>query len=320
MKTQNYKLTSKHQNQGVALLTVLAIVGVSGLLAYHLVSLQSLTIAHTALTKTSDQLLAHAWSMEELVIARLFEDWLAGEERPWDSLHEEWASPDHNIDFDNADVYLHVIDLNSKFNANALANVEDELVVEAFTELCTKLNLEYDLPFRLMDWVDEDEIDTLSGGEDFEYANWQIPFRTPNTYAADTSEFNIFTNIDSDGRELIDTNNTVIPTNQLMLNFNTVEKEVLQALLNSTEQNEDVTYILQEEREYPEVEEIISEYPVLTEIQAYLQVTSDFFLMETTIIIPGEGRLDVSTEFYRDPELGDVNIYKRDYSQRHNWE
>lgn len=311
--------TTKPRNKGVALLGVLAIIGVSGLLAAQLVSLQSVSIAHVQLTKDYDQLLAYASGLEQLFAARLLKDWLEGDDRPFDNVEEDWASTDIDVEIPDSLIHYRVFDLQSRFNANALNDPDSLIASNVLQELCSSLGLPYETSPKIQDWVDEDESNQMSGGEDFEYSRYDPPFRTPNQLAVDLSEIKYFLSLNDVEMKDLDDHVTLLPTNQLILNVNTVSEPVLAAMLQSVDVQDSVTSLVRDDRDYTDLEDLITDFPFLEALRINLAISSNFFKLEGTVEIPDLGRLDFTTEYFRHPETGDVTIYKRDYGKRHQW-
>ncbi|MXZ44033.1 MAG: general secretion pathway protein GspK [Gammaproteobacteria bacterium] len=315
--------TRRSRTKGVALLGVLAIVGVSGMLAYQLVSLQSVSIAHVRLTKNYDQLLAYTSGLEELLSARLLYDWLEADDRPYDNYEEDWASTDIDVEFSDVEdstFNIRVFDLQAQFNANSLNDPDSLIAGGAFSELCSNFSLPYDAAPKIRDWIDDDESIQPSGGEDFEYSRYDPPFRTPNQLAADLSEFNYFLDFNEEETEFLRKHVALTPTNQLVVNINTVSEPVLEALLKSVDVHENVSSLIGDDRDFTDVESLIAAYPYMEALRPNLAISSNFFRLEGTVSVPNLGRIDFTTEFFRHPDTGDVTIYKRDFGKRHTWE
>ena len=313
----------KPRNKGVALLGVLAIVGVTGMLAYQLVALQSVSIAHVKLTKDYDQLLAYASGLEEMFSARLLEDWLEADDRPYDNVEEDWASTDLEVeisDVEDSEVNIRAYDLQAQFNANSLNDPNSLIASGAFHKLCSNVYLPYDTSPKIQDWIDDDESIQPSGGEDFEYSRYDPPFRTPNQLAVDTSEFEYFLSLNEEEMKFLTDHVVLLPTNQLVVNINTVSEPVLEAMLESVDVQESVSSLIGDDRDFTDIEDLIADYPYMESLRPNLAISSNFFRLEGTVVVPNLGRIDFTTEFFRDPETGDVTIYKRDLGKRHEWE
>ncbi len=320
---QQQSTTSKLRNKGVAVLGVLAIVGVTGMLAYQLVSLQSVSIAHVKLTKNYDQLLAYASGLEELFSARLLQDWYEADDRPYDNYEEDWATADIEFEIsenEDSEFNIRVFDLQSQFNANGLNDPDSLIAGSAFSNLCSKMRLPYETAPKIQDWIDDNESIQPSGGEDFEYSRYDPPFRTPNQLVADLSEFDYFLALNDEESQFLGEHVVVLPTNQLIVNINTVSEPVLEALLASVDVQENVRSIVSDDRDYTDVEELIADYPYMEALRPNLAISSNFFRLEATVYIPNIGRIDFTSEFFRHPEDGEVTVYKRDFGKRHEWE
>ena len=321
LPTRKVKITkTKSRNKGVALLGVLAIVGVSGMLAAQVVTFQSVSISHVQLTKDYDQLLAYAAGIEELFAARLLTDWLEADQRPFDNLEEDWASTDLDIDIPDSEMSIRVFDLQAQFNANALNDPDSLIAAEAFDNLCSEIRLPFDTSPKFQDWVDEDESNEASGGEDFEYSRYDPPFRTPNQLAVDLSEVNYFLNLNEDEMQDLVDHVALLPTHQLILNINTVSEPVLEAMLESVNVQENVSSLVGSNRNHADIENLIADNPFLEALRPNIAVSSNFFKLEGTVQIPNLGRIDFTSEFFRHPDSGDITIYKRDFGKRHEWD
>ena len=320
MKLDSTRRPFPNKRKGVALLSVLAIVGITGILAFQLMQTQAITISHVSLTKNDDQLLAYCWAIEEVVNYRLYADWLEGDQRPLDNREEDWASDTVDFEIPDSKVYLQVIDQNAYFNVNALAEIVDETLLKAFYELTRLLYLDYDVAPKWKDWVDPDNSSILNGAEDYVYAAWPTPFRTPNQLAMDITEAQIFNKFDKKQMQSFREKVVVLPTASLKLNVNTVDQDVLETLLLAVDSRFDASTLIDQERNWTDLEALTTRFPDLGLVQDYLSVTSDFFLMNVTIIDQERGRIDYSSSFYRHPQTGEVTAYKRDYGQFHKWQ
>lgn len=298
---------------------MLAIVGITSVLAFQLTQLQTLTISHASLTQAQDQLLAYSWGVEEMVSFRLYADWLEGEERPFDNRDEKWASNEVDFELPNTTVKLAVIDLDAYFNINALGLVEGDTLINTLYELSQFLYLDFDIAPKIKDWVDEDSSNEINGGEDYDYSGYEIPFRTANQFAMDVSEVRIFKDINRDDLKTLKENVVALPTEQFKLNVNTVEEDVIESLTTALDINWDASYMTQESRDFETIEDFIAKYNELEPIQDYLSVSSNFFRMKATVIDDDRGRIDLTSTFYRNPQSGEVSVYKRDYGERHEW-
>ena len=313
------EMNKKRRNAGVALLSVMAIAAVTGALAYHVVSLQSLTISHSSISLNMDSALSYALGAEEFAKRVLAEDALGEAETGFDSEIEDWANLIAPFEVPNGTINVRIIDLASRFNANSVADPENTVAQTGLKVLCEELGLDVSVAARIIDWVDKDTETTPNGGEDWDYAIYNIPFRTPNSFAMDITEFSFFAPLLRDAQREFEKHITVLPTANLGVNVNTASEPVLKALLPESESALFLEGFVEEERAYETVQSASNVFPAFTPIEDYLSVKSDFFELHVTITIGLRTRLDLTSTMYRAPGRGDVTVYKRDLARRHDW-
>ena len=305
---------------GVALLSVMSIVGIAAVLAYHVLSMQSITVAHSSLSLNYDYAMQYVHANEKFVQEWLRRDWDDGQSREFDAYTENWAQNLPNFGIPGGSMRVRVIDLSSKFNLNALSDESNTEVLAKTIKLFERLNLDIDTASKWKDWVDLDTQKLMKGAEDYEYAIYEPPFRTPNQMAADLSELLIFSNIDNETVNTMREYVATLPTHEFKVNINTVSEVVLRSLFSKQSLQNELGTLFLGPRMYKSTADAISSIPALDEVKDMLKVTSDFFLLEQTITYGADRlRIDVTSEMYRSPNTGIVTIYKRDTSRRHSW-
>lgn len=297
----------------------MAIAGITGMLAYHIVTMQSLAVSHSGLTINQEEALLYAKGVEEYVKQRLSEDFAGESTSAFDSEVEEWAALLPPFEVPGGEVYLKVVDLTSRFNANSLLDPENLVAQRTLQNLCLELGLDIGVAAKLRDWIDPDTNTLPNGGEDWEYALFDTPFRTANQFAADISEASFFTSLLKEAMQELEKHITVLPTPTLGINLNTVQAPVLTSLLGDAANVQFVDHFCLEERSYDNLQTAASSFPSLVEVEEYLRVKSDFFELKVTIHMGERTRLDTTSTIYRSPADGLVTVYKRDLSRRHNW-
>ncbi len=310
---------TKGRTAGVALLSVIAIAGITGALAYHVISMQSLTIEHSGLSINQDRAFAYALGVEQFAIQKLVEDFQRETERGFDSEIEEWASLLPPLEVPNGEVHLRLIDLMSRFNINSMFDESNAVAQLALERICSELGIDISVAARIRDWIDPNSETVQNGGEDWDYAAFDTPFRTPNQFAADISEVLYFAPMLKETYEVLREHLTVLPTPTLSVNLNTASEVVLASLIPESESSMFLESFVEKERSYDSVQRASSAFGPFAAIEDYLQVRSDFFELHVTVIMENDSRVDLTSTLYRSPTEGRTVPYKRDLSQRHDW-
>ena len=162
-----------------------------------------------------------------------------------------------------------------------------------------------------MDWIDTDQIPLPAGAEDFTWLVNSPPTRTPNTPVTDISEIRTLQPLTRNQFDALRRVATVLPTNSVKVNINTVNSAVLMAMdktLNTSTLNQ-VDSIT---RNFKTVDEAIAVLPELARLAGHLTVTSRFFELQSTTTIDGR-RSDYVAYLYRNPETGQIVVYERDF-------
>lgn len=309
-------MKAKRRNAGVALLSVVAIAGITGILAYHIITMQTLTISHSELSLSQESALSYALGVETFVAEKLAED---GAGEAFDAFTDDWNNLEIPFEIPNGSMQLRVVDLMSKFNANSLADPENTVAQQSMERLCAELGFDATLAPKFQDWVDGDTNTLPNGGEDWEYAILDTPFRTANQLAFDITEVSYFAPMYRDATKELEKHITVLPTPTLAVNLNTAPATVLIALLHDPQNAPYIEAFTEEERSFDSVQSASSIVAPFTEIEDYLRVKSDYFELHVTILMGDRTRLDMTSTLYRSPFGGDVTIYKRDLARRHDW-
>ena len=306
------------RNRGVALVSVLLMVGIVSALAYYLLQHHAISLRHAELTVEATRLHDYAMSVEDIAMQRLKRDWLDEESRRLDSHGERWAREPLQVRFDNTRAYLRITDLSSKFNVNALIGLEGELVQQAFERLCRTMGIDSQLPSRWRDWIDADRNSTVNGGEDEFYLLSDPGFRTANQLGTDLSELLVLVSMPPSLFAEMRSRFAVLPTVDLSLNVNTVSPEVLSSLLSPEADTSGLESLFASSRGFSNLDDAISRYPALAEIKPFLAVQSEFFEIKVTII-GASNRVDLESSVHRSFNTGHVSVIRRDLGHRHAW-
>jgi len=124
-----------------------------------------------------------------------------------------------------------VTDLPSNPQGNQPASQQpSQLDVDRFQRLLRHLNLDDELVYAIIDWIDKDENVSIPGGaEDFTYLRFDPPYRTPNAMMASVSELLLINGITRDIYAILEPYVTVLPE-YTAINVNTASVEILTAL------------------------------------------------------------------------------------------
>ena len=139
------------KQKGMILLMVLLIFSIVAILATAMIDQLSIDVERTSNLYARQQAKEYAMGAEQAVRQGLFLDWEANAEV--DHLGEEWAF-DRTFPLDPGAIYIHIEDLQGRFNLNSLlpgnrANIQ----LERFRQLLNLLGLNTELAERWMAWI-----------------------------------------------------------------------------------------------------------------------------------------------------------------------
>ena len=178
----------KRRESGIALITALLVLAIAVVLAASLAHESALSL------RRSENMLHHAQGTAYLQGA---EDWtrqiLARDDRKLDHLGEAWATPLPPIPVEGGEIRGRLIDLQSRFNLNALIGNEnklDPLMQQRLGCVLRRAGLEQpDAALdALADWQDADGELRPLGAEDGVYQGLEHPYRTANQPLASSME------------------------------------------------------------------------------------------------------------------------------------
>ena len=299
--------------RGIALISVLMITVVVSALAYHLVSRHTMTIAATRVHFETSRIREFNLATELLATEELRADWQDEQSRTFDSWTERWASP-FTVSFEEGDLHFVIIDSLSKFNLNSASRQGDAVARQTIASLFEKLELPPNTNSLWNDWIDGDLEPSQGGAEDF---NWLVnspPMRTPNQPVTDLTEVRTLAELTRDQFAALRQLATILPTNDVKVNINTVIPEVLEAM-DQTLSPSMIGQLPDMTREYRSVDEAVGSLPELARLANRLVVKTSFFEVQSTITIGGR-RSDYICYLHRDSETGEVRVYERDFGMK----
>jgi general secretion pathway protein K len=209
------------------------------------------------------------------------------QENKIDSLGDAWAMLREPIDIEDGKMLVQVEDLQGRFNLNNLLNNEgkpSKAERERFQRLLALLELDTDLVFPILDWIDNDINASFPGGaEDNEYLREEPAHRTANAPFASSSELLQVKGIGSAEYERLKPYVTALPE-QLAININTAPAVILAASIEGLDLTEAQALVqARPVNGYEDVSAFRSE-PVLNGRKVEgISVSSDYFAIKVDV-------------------------------------
>lgn len=300
---------------GVALISVMLIVALATALAYQLMTRHSLVVAKTRQTLYADQALLYALGAEAYARQLLAEDWQTDSSRELDAFNEPWAQPITPFEIENGTLELAIVDLDRRFNLNALAGSDPSANLERLRTLISAVGGDPRLAEVWKDWIDADQEATGFGAEEGTYLLAEPPYRTANQLADSVSELRLLEGMDEVNLELLAPHVTVLPVTDFRLNVNTADAVTLQAL-SSRLAPARAQSLVESPRAYTSAESLAAEVPELNQSLNAMKVTSEFFEVHARAEVAGMAT-DLVSVFHRDPINGLITLLGRDFGRRY---
>ncbi len=294
---------------GVALVSVLLVVALTSAFAAQMMSRHALTVAHARQVFDGAQAREYALGAEAYARQLLFEDWTT--DNTMDTLVESWAAPTRPFEIEGGRIELAIIDLERRFNANAVISPEN---LERLKRLMAQLELDPNLADAWLDWIDRDEFVHGFGGEDEDYLLMNPAYRAANRTAVDASEMMAVKGFARNAYERILPYVALLPVNELRVNVNTASAAVLRSL-GASLAPEEAEALAESPREFRDVGEAVTRYPGLAESAELLAVSSGFFEVRVRVEW-NEARAELISTLHRDPDSGHIGLLGRDFGRR----
>lgn len=215
--------------KGTALITALLVVALASAAAAAMLKQQHLDIRRASNIFNADQAGLYAQSAETWVKKVLLQD---KQKNKTDSLADSWATLHEPVEIEGGKVLVQVEDLQGRFNLNNLIDKDgkpNEAERIRFQHLLSLLELDTDLVFPILDWIDSDINAGFPGGaEDNEYLRAEPAHRTANAPFVSSSELLQVKGIDSAIYERLKPYVSALP-GQLAININTAPAMILAA-------------------------------------------------------------------------------------------
>lgn len=187
------------RQSGVALITALIFTALVTTFAVAMAARQELDIRRSANIVGNDRSYLFALGIEEWARKVLSDD---AADNQVDHLGEDWNAALPAIHVDGATVTGKITDLQGLINVNGLVDANGapiESEIKRLQRLLRYLELNEDLVFAIVDWIDPDTETSFPGGaEDSEYLNKDPAYRAANAPLVSISELRLVQGMDRD--------------------------------------------------------------------------------------------------------------------------
>ena len=300
--------------RGLALVSVLLIVAVTTALAYEIANRHAFGVAVSRQTLAGSQAREYALAGEQYVRELLYADCEDEGTRSKDTLLEDWATTGA-LEVDDGEIEIRVADLSSRFNLNSVVGGEGPQNTARLKRLFTHLELDPGTVDAWVDWIDGDQEVQPYGAEDADYLLREPPHRAADQPAVDRSELRLAVPFESrDDYARLEPHVTVLPTDRLAINVNTVSDAVLASLAPNFPAA-DAQLLVEQVRDFDDVEGVIASYAPLGASAAALRVGSEFFEVQVKAH-HGVTRSELTSILHRDSENGMLTVVSRTFGRR----
>ena len=295
------------------MLTALVVTALVTVVTVAMASQQQLNIRRTANLIEGDRAYLFALGVESWAVQVLARD-----KPDRDHLAEDWAVVLPPLTVEGATVGGRIEDLQSRFNLNNLIDSEGEqspVDVERFRRLLNNHELDPDLVYAVVDWIDKD-IDVTSGGgaEDGDYLSSARPYRTANAFFLSPSELMLVRGFTREAYNNIVPYITALPQ-RTTININTAPAPVLRLLASAlTQADADGLVEARSADGFADVNAMFNE-PLFSNLQNVdqmkqgLDIKSNYFMVSATALF-GRGQTQMYSIVDR-PAAGKIRIVMR---------
>ena len=300
----------KHQEKGVALITVMLILALATILAVSMSSRQQLDIHRSANVFNFEQAYQYVLGAESWGKQILVRD---SKDNKIDSFNDDWAMVLPALPIEGGQMKGQLEDLQARFNINNLVlnGKPQKLYVDRFKLLLRNLELNEELSSVIIDWLDSNEEIGFSGAEDNEYLNLSPAYRTANQRMHDVSELLLIKGMDFESYEKLRPYVCVLESDTA-ININTASAEVLSSIAKDITIEDAKSLIEDRNKEaYKDVAGFL-EHPLLKQKKIKkdgLSVSSQYFQLNSTAQIE-RINVEYTTILYRESNAH-VIILKR---------
>ncbi len=304
------KLNIKHQEKGVALITVMLILALATILAVSMSSRQQLDIHRSANVFNFEQAYQYELGAESWAKQILIRD---QKDNEIDSFDDDWATVLPLLPIEGGQMKGQIEDLQARFNINNLVldGKPQKLYIDRFKRLLRNLDLNEDMSAVIVDWIDSNEQIGFSGAEDSEYLNLSPAYRTANQAMSDVSELLLIKDVDFESYEKLRPFVCVLKSNTA-INVNTASAEVLSSIVKDITLEDAKSLVEDRKKEIYEKLENFLQHPLLKQKKVNnegLSVSSNHFQLNSTVQIE---RISVEyTTILNRESNGSVRVLKR---------
>ncbi len=305
-----------HDQRGVALLTVLLVLGLAAFLARDMLLTGFTEVQNTMALRDSRQAYYFALGGEAYARELLWRDrdQELKQQREMDGNSDAWASDELVFNLDEGQLQIRITDLQSRFNLGNLrseSGAVDAVAVAQLRRLLNRLGIKRDLAYRLADWVDADQEIGSRGAEDEDYIESATPMLTANVGFADIAEINSLVELNQEQYLDLTMHLTTLPE-RTKLNVNTVASEVLSSLAEQiSESGVSALASRQAIKSYENVPQALSESGLpAADLEPFLTTSSDYFEVEV-IAVYHDRSARLRSVIYRERSSGKTRVLYR---------
>ena len=301
--------------RGLALVSVMLIVAVTTALAYEIANRHAFGVAVSRLTLTGSQVREYALGGEQVARQLLYADWEDEGTRSKDTLLEDWSTTTEALEIGDGGIEIRVVDLASRFNLNSVVGADGAQNAARLKRLFTHLELDPGAVDAWVDWIDTDQEVQPYGAEDLDYLLRDPPHRAADQPAVDKSEIRLAVPFESQADYArLAPHVTVLPTEVLAINVNTVSEAVLASIAPNFPAAA-AQLLVDDVRDFDDVEAVIARHAPLGESAAALRVGSEFFQVQVRAHL-GDTRFQLTSILHRNPEDGTMTVVSRSFGRR----
>ena len=296
------------------MVSVLLIVVIVTVLAFEIADRHAFSVAMSRQTLDGSQARYYALGGELYAQLLLEEDWLDENTRTKDTLEDSWALPEESFEIEEGTVEMRIVDLNSRFNLNAVVGSQAAPNVRHFNRLLTHLGVDPTVTDAWRDWIDADQDVTKAGAEDADYLLHDPPRLAANQPARHVSEFLVPVPLEAEEfarfRPLV----TVLPTTASKINVNTASGAVLGTVAPNFPPAE-AELFAGELRDFDRVEDVVALHAPLGASVSSLSVTSEYFQVQVRVNLR-DSRVELTSLLHRNAESGALTVVSRNFGSR----
>lgn len=306
------------RERGVALITMLLVFAVVATLTGEMVYSQMLAIRRSQSSFQERQAVEYALAGEVYARQILFQDYAKGIDNAEqvDSLNEEWSNTKLPFEPERGEIYLSIVDGESRFNVNNLVDESgniNEIQMKAFKRLLSLLSLDEFLAEAIVDWMDKDQQPLGQGTEDFSYLGKPVAYRSANRKIADISELQAIAGFGGGVLNRIRPFVVALP-GATGINVNTASPTVLQAVIPGLDGEAFIEWRNKNEAIFS-IESFMLENPFTAGLAApeYPLVTTSHYFEVQVLASFAERQSGLFSRINRLPEDGNMLLISREF-------